>query len=30
MKTDLAKILSVRGQGGLFNFIAQSRTGAIA
>ncbi|MCR5018639.1 MAG: DUF5606 domain-containing protein [Bacteroidales bacterium] len=30
MKTDLAKILSVRGQHGLFNYIAQSRTGAIA
>ena len=30
MKTDLAKILSVRGQRGLFNYIAQSRTGAIA
>ena len=29
MKTDLAKILSVRGQHGLFNYIAQSRTGAI-
>ena len=30
MKTDLAKILSVRGQRGLFSYIAQSRTGAIA
>ena len=30
MKTDLAKILSVRGQRGLFNYIAQSRTCAIA
>ena len=30
MKTDLAKILSVRGQHGLFNYIAQSRSGAIA
>ena len=30
MKTDLAKTLSVRGQHGLFNYIAQSRTGAIA
>jgi len=29
-KTDLAKILSVRGQHGLFNYIAQSRSGAIA
>ena len=29
MKTDLAKTLSVRGQHGLFNYIAQSRTGAI-
>ena len=29
MKTDLAKILSVRGQRGLFNYIAQSRQGAI-
>ncbi len=29
MKTDLAKILSVRGQHGLFNYIAQSRMGAI-
>ena len=29
MKTDLAKILSIRGQRGLFNYIAQSRTGAI-
>ena len=29
-KTDLAKILSVRGQHGLFNYIAQSRNGAIA
>ena len=30
MKTDLAKTLSIRGQHGLFNYIAQSRTGAIA
>lgn len=30
MKTDLAKILSVSGQHGLFLFIAQSRGGAIA
>ena len=30
MKTDLAKILSVRGQRGLFSYIAQSRIGAIA
>ena len=30
MKTDLTKILSVRGQRGLFNYIAQSRNGAIA
>lgn len=30
MKTDLAKILSVSGQHGLFLFVAQSRTGAIA
>ena len=29
MKTDLAKTLSVRGRHGLFNYIAQSRTGAI-
>lgn len=29
MKTDLQKILSVRGQRGLFNYIAQSRQGAI-
>ena len=29
MKTDLAKILSVHGQHGLFNYIAQSRQGAI-
>jgi hypothetical protein len=29
MKTDLAKTLSVRGKHGLFNYIAQSRTGAI-
>ncbi len=29
MKTDLAKTLSIRGQRGLFNYIAQSRTGAI-
>lgn len=30
MKTDLARILSVRGQHGLFRYIAQSRSGAIA
>ena len=30
MKTDLAKTLSVRGQRGLFSYIAQSRSGAIA
>ena len=30
MKTDLAKTLSIRGQHGLFTYIAQSRTGAIA
>ena len=30
MKTDLAKILSVRGQRGLYRYIAQSRNGAIA
>ena len=30
MKTDLTKILSVRGQRGLFQYIAQSRNGAIA
>lgn len=30
MKTDLAKILSVRGQHGLYQYIAQSRSGAIA
>lgn len=29
MKTDLAKTLSVRGQHGLFTYIAQSRQGAI-
>jgi len=29
MKTDLAKVLSIRGQHGLFNYIAQSRSGAI-
>lgn len=29
MKTDLAKTLSVRGQHGLFTYIAQSRSGAI-
>ena len=29
MKTDLAKILSIRGQHGLFNYIAASRSGAI-
>ena len=30
MKTDLAKILSVSGQGGLFLYINQARNGAIA
>lgn len=30
MKTDLAKILSVSGQHGLFRYLAQSRSGAIA
>jgi hypothetical protein len=30
MKTELAKILSVRGQHGLFQYVAQSRSGAIA
>ena len=30
MKTDLAKILSVSGHHGLFLYLAQSRTGAIA
>ena len=30
MKTDLAKILSVRGHRGLYSYIAQSRNGAIA
>ncbi len=30
MKTDLAKILSIRGQRGLFSYVAQSRNGAIA
>jgi len=29
MKTDLARTLSIRGQHGLFNYIAQSRAGAI-
>ena len=29
MKTDLAKTLSIRGQHGLFGYIAQSRSGAI-
>ena len=29
MKTDLARILSVSGQHGLFNYIAQARIGAI-
>ena len=29
MKTDLARILSVSGQQGLFNYIAQARNGAI-
>ena len=30
MKTDLTKILSVRGQRGLYRYIAQSRSGTIA
>ena len=30
MNTDLTKILSVRGQRGLYRYIAQSRSGAIA
>ncbi len=30
MKTDLAKILSVSGQHGLFQYVAQARNGAIA
>jgi hypothetical protein len=30
MKTDLAKILSVSGQHGLFRYVAQARNGAIA
>ncbi len=30
MKTDLAKIMSVSGQHGLFRYLAQSRTGVIA
>ena len=30
MKTDLARILSVAGQHGLFRFVAQGRSGAIA
>ena len=30
MKTDLAKILSVSGQHGLYEFVAQSRNGVIA
>lgn len=30
MKTELAKILSVRGHHGLFQYVAQSRSGAIA
>ena len=30
MKTDLTKILSVRGQRGLYRYLAQSRSGAIA
>ena len=30
MKTDLARILSVAGQHGLYRFIAQARNGAIA
>ena len=30
MKTDLAKILSVSGQHGLYNYVAQARNGAIA
>ena len=30
MKTDLAKIMSVSGQHGLYRYLAQSRTGVIA
>ena len=30
MKTDLSKILTVKGQRGLYRYIAQSRSGAIA
>lgn len=30
MKTDLSKILTVKGQRGLFRYLAQSRSGAIA
>ena len=30
MKTELSKILSVRGQRGLYSYIAQSRSGVIA
>jgi len=30
MKTDLSKILTVKGQGGLFTYIARSKSGAIA
>ena len=29
-KTDLSKILSISGQHGLYNYVAQSRSGAIA
>ena len=29
MKTDLSKILSVSGQSGLFQYVAQARSGAI-
>ena len=29
MKTDLTRILSVSGQHGLFNYVAQARNGAI-
>ncbi len=29
MKTDLTKILTISGQGGLFLYLSQARTGAI-
>ncbi|MDE5891264.1 MAG: DUF5606 domain-containing protein, partial [Bacteroidales bacterium] len=29
MKTDLTKILTISGQGGLFLYIAQARNGAV-